>query len=365
MTCNGGFEACCAGEVAALGGKPAGQGKGFVLAEGPYQFMYVLNRFGRTFDRVFIEMTSANVASEDVVSELLAGCDLGLLGHVSSVTLGADEFVSRIRPRWITQLSSILPRKFGSEGKIRMVRGRSDVSLSLSVDGQRVSLYADTTGESLNFREYRVYNHPSSIRPTLAASLAIMAKPQGGILYDPFCGGGTLLIEAALMSSANPTHFRRGYRYQGFVDFDPKVEDLARPAKAAIPGFETIMGTDINGVHLKGCRKNLMAARLPDVVVALGDSTKTVLTKKADVIVTNPPYGVKGAKLNRVSLLNSRFLENLPNTLNEGGRAVVLTSDFESFKRLLKAKVFRLEDVARTLHGHLWVEGIAFSLIAS
>jgi 23S rRNA G2445 N2-methylase RlmL len=362
VSCHEGFEAFCADELVSLGGTVEGKGRGSVTLSGPFELIYTLNRFGRTFDRVMVQIASSSLSEADVVDELLSGCDFGLLGHVSGVTLDADEFVTRVRSRWITQLSSFLPRAFGSRGSVRLARRRSDASLYLCIEGETASLYADTTGESLNFREYRVYNHPSSIRPTLAASLLLMAKPRGGVLYDPFCGGGTILIEAAQMSRSRPTHRKRDYRYRGFVDFDPVAEEAAAPAKPVIPAFSSILGSEINSVHLKGCRRNLEGAGLPDVSVVLGDCTKTVLPKRADVIVTNPPFGVRGAKLNRMVLLYSRFIDNLPNVLKEGGRAVVVTSDFDELKRLLERKAIRQDGVARTLHSHLWVEGVAFTL---
>jgi putative N6-adenine-specific DNA methylase len=362
VTCHEGFEAFCADEIVSLGAIVEGKGKGSVTLSGPFELIYTLNRFGRTFDRVLVQIASSSLSEADVVDELLAGRDFGLLGHVSGVTLDADEFVTRVRSRWITQLSSLLPHALGIRGGTKQAGGRSDAYLYLCVEGERASLYADTTGDSLNIREYRVYNHPSSIRPTLAASLLLMAKPKGGILYDPFCGGGTILIEAAQMSKTVPIHKRRNYRYRGFVDFDPVAEAAAAPARPVVPRFTSILGSEINSVHLKGCKRNLESAGVQDVSVVLGDCTKTVLPRRADVLVTNPPFGVRGAKLNRMALLYARFFDNLPNVLKEGGRAVVVTSDFEELKRLLGRKGMRQDGVARTLHSHLWVEGVAFTL---
>jgi putative N6-adenine-specific DNA methylase len=362
VTCHEGFEAFCADELVSLGAAIESKGKGAVTLSGPFELIYTLNRFGRTFDRVMVKIAGSSLGESDVVDELLSGCDFGLLGHVSGVTLDADEFVTRVRSRWITQLSSFIPRAFGARGGTRRARGRSDAYLYLCVEGETASLYADTSGDSLNIREYRVYNHPSSIRPTLAASLLLMAKPRGGVLYDPFCGGGTILIEASQMSRARPTHKGREYRYRGFVDFDAAAEEAAVPAKPVLPAFTSILGSEINSVHLKGCRKNMMTAGVQDVSVVLGDCTKTVLPSRADVLVTNPPFGVRGAKLNRMGLLYARFIDNLPNLLKEGGSAVVVTSDFEELKRLLGRKGIRPYGEARTLHSHLWVEGVAFTL---
>lgn len=348
--------------MALLGGSPLGSGQGFVFLEGHPRLVYVLNRYARTAERVLVEMAAARLDEDDVVDSLISRCDFGLLGRVTGVTLDADESVTRLRSRWMTHLSSLLPRAFGSRGGVRVQRGRSDAYLYLGVDGSSASLYADTTGDSLNFREYRVYNHPSSIRPSLAASLVFMANADGGVLYDPFCGGGTILIEAALMSLARPTHARRTYRFRSFAEYTAEEERSASLNHPVIRPFEYEVGTEINSVHLKGCRKNLSAAGLGDLRVSLGDCTKTVLERRADVIVTNPPYGVRGSKLTRMEALSSRFLQNLPNILRPGGRAVVVTSDAEMLKREMARTGLVPSEVAKTLHSHLWVEGIAFRM---
>jgi tRNA G10 N-methylase Trm11 len=106
--------------------------------------------------------------------------------------------------------------------------------------------------------------------------------------------------------------------------------------------------------------KNIAAAGIPSVEVRLGDCTKTVLQPRADAVVTNPPYGVRGSKLNRMEILYSRFLANLPNVLKEGGRAVVVTSDSEELRRLLGIRGWKVDSAAKTLHGHLWVEAASF-----
>jgi 23S rRNA G2445 N2-methylase RlmL len=136
----------------------------------------------------------------------------------------------------------------------------------------------------------------------------------------------------------------------------------SRPARPSITPFGSFVGSEINSVHLKGCKKNLKTAGDLPVSVALGDCTKTVLKERADVIVTNPPFGVRGSKLNRMKQLYGRFLDNLPNIMKEEGRAVVVTSDFEDLKGALRGRGIPIEGAARTLHSHLWVEGIAFRL---
>ena len=362
VTCQEGFEDCCAREAGFLGGRAVDKGSGHVIVDGPFRLTYTLNRYGRTVERVMMELASAPLAEHGVMDSLISTCDLELLGPASGVTLDCDEFVKRIRPRWMTQLSTLLTRAFRTTSDVKTTDKRPEASLFLGVHGETASLYADTTGEPLNYREYRRYNHPSSIRPTLAASLVIMSDAKEGTLYDPFCGGGTILIEAALMSALRPTHTRRTYLYRNFLDFDPSEEERAVPPPNTLPKFNSFVGTDINSVHIRGCAKNVSAAGLSKVELRLEDCTRAVIQPRADAIVTNPPYGVRGSKANRMEELYQRFLANLPNLLKGGGRAVVVTSEGGSLKAMLARRKIVPTATAKTRHSHLWVEAVSFRL---
>jgi putative N6-adenine-specific DNA methylase len=361
--CNPGFEEASTKELLSLGLGVTGRGSGYVTAEAARESIYLLNRYGRTFDRVLFRVGFCGLYEGDVVSSILSSSDFRVLGRPSTMSLDADDFIARLRSRWVTGTHAALPAALGGRhGRVRLVRRDADASFFLTVEGEEVSLYVDTSGEPLNFREYRIYNHPSSIKPTLAASLVVMAECKGGAFLDPFCGGGTILIEAAMMAAARPTHSRRSYRFRNFAGHDAKAEAAAVPATSVIPPFASLSGVDINAVHLKGCRRNISAAGVQNVTVALADCTKSVASPRADVIVTNPPYGVRGSKLNRMGLLYDRFVANLPNLMKEGGTAVLVTSDFEEFRRILRGKGIPLIEGTRTLHSHLWVEAMKFRL---
>jgi 23S rRNA G2445 N2-methylase RlmL len=154
----------------------------------------------------------------------------------------------------------------------------------------------------------------------------------------------------------------RSYLYRKFIDYDPSEEERAAPVVGVLPGFDSFFGNDINSVHLRGCLKNISSAGVHNVEVRLGDSTKTLLEPRADAVVTNPPYGVRGSKLNRATMLYQRFLANLPNVLKAEGKAVVVTSDSDELRQQLASKGMKPDVTAKTLHGHLWVEGISFRL---
>lgn len=346
-------------EVSSVSWVTATPGYGFVHFDGPFELAYVCNRYCRTIEKVWLEIGSVGVqeagdASGLVDSELVASWTRG------PVLVKADDFVRSLRPGWLTQARKALADAGLSSGGGEPDEERS--TLLLSAEGKRVRLLLDTTGTSLSFREYRRYNHPSALRPTFAASMVLMASGSGGRLYDPFTGGGTILIEAALMSRSSPVHASRPYAYRSFTCYDPKAEEASAPRASAIAGFSSYLGCEINRTHLKGCLKNVEAAGLSDVVEAcLCDGTRRSLEPRASAIITNPPYGVRGAKRRRMEEMYSRFLHHLPRVLEEDGTGVLITTEFELVKGLLDELGYSVDVSIRARHGHLWVEVIRFS----
>lgn len=356
VLCNRGFERYAAREVLVLGGRASEVGDGSVFFEGEERTMYSANRYGRTFDRVLVQLSEVRLNEKDLPRGLIEGADWKMLKELSGLTLTADSFLRRVHPRLLTEVSALASKAVEEKRSA----SRKEIHLFLLARGASASLWLDTSGESLNRREYRVYNHPSSVKPTLAASLVLMGECRGGVLYDPFAGGGTILIEAGLMGLGRPTHLKRSYSYRQLETYDPKVELDSVPPRSVCPPFEGLIGSEINEVHLRGCLKNLRSAGLPEVRVKLEDCTRVVLDHKVDLVVTNPPYGVRGAKLGRMAKLYERWMLGLPKVLKANGVCVVVTTEHRLLRALVRSRGYRMMDSARTLHGDLWVEAVKF-----
>jgi len=173
-----------------------------------------------------------------------------------------------------------------------------DVRVHAFFESERVTLYLDTSGEPLFKRGWRKSLGEAPLKENLAAGILRLTKWQPGTpLLDPMCGGGTLLVEAAMMALRIAPGSMRGFGFEKLKSFDAALWEsiqaqtgATREPVHALP----IYGADLYGEQLKLARTNLSAAGLSDVVT-LKQANVLELPRPASsgVLVTNPPYGVR------------------------------------------------------------------------
>ena len=161
----------------------------------------------------------------------------------------------------------------------------------------QVTVGLDTTGESLHKRGYRKFTAKAPIAENLAAAL-IMLTPwkHDRILVDPFCGSGTILIEAALMAANIAPGMKRGFTAQRWAHLiDKKVwDDSYEEAREMVDlsvGVE-IEGSDIDPQMIHIAQQNARLAGV-DHLIKFEEKDVGRLAHKGryGFIITNPPYG--------------------------------------------------------------------------
>ncbi|KAF3363194.1 putative RNA methyltransferase slr0064 [Chlamydiales bacterium STE3] len=172
-----------------------------------------------------------------------------------------------------------------------------DVQLNLFMQGNKAILSFDTSGSALHKREYRQESGEAPLQETLAAALLTIAKFQGDeIVYDPCCGSGTLLIEAALMASNTPAQFfRKKFGFMNLPEFSEQAwlkiknqKDSERKTLSAGHFF----GTEINRNAYRICQANLRAVNLHrEIQIIQSDFREVDLPTAPNFIICNPPYG--------------------------------------------------------------------------
>lgn len=160
----------------------------------------------------------------------------------------------------------------------------------------RASLMIDLSGVPLHKRGYRPETVAAPLRETLAAAVAKIARPREGVVFcDPFCGSGTIAIEAAMQMKNIAPGVGRVFAAEEFPHFRKELWDNAREkAKAAIitdSGFEAI-ASDINPDCVRIAKESAKRAGVADVIEC---KCMDALTLEAEgrrgTIATNPPYG--------------------------------------------------------------------------
>ena len=157
------------------------------------------------------------------------------------------------------------------------------------------AVYLDTSGDGLYKRGYRAHNNGAPLRETLAAALVLLSRYRGRDPFcDPFCGSGTIPIEAALIAKNRAPGLDRSFDAQRWAFLPAKVwMDAADEAMdKEFEGDYEIWGGDLDPAAVELARRNAELAEVDDIVrFEAADARTFHWGGMYGRIVTNPPYG--------------------------------------------------------------------------
>jgi putative N6-adenine-specific DNA methylase len=169
--------------------------------------------------------------------------------------------------------------------------------LRVTILKDEVTVCIDTSGDSLHKRGYRKLTSKAPITETLAAAL-IMLTPwnKDRILVDPFCGSGTIPIEAAMLGARIAPGMNRNFLAETWSNLIPQDswEKAKEEAKAQVltDVQMNIQGYDLDGEIIKAARQNARWAGVDHLIHFQHKPLKELSnSKKYGFIITNPPYG--------------------------------------------------------------------------
>ena len=158
-----------------------------------------------------------------------------------------------------------------------------------------VTIGLDASGPSLHKRGYRARNAGAPLRETLAAALVLLSRYRGkGPLIDPFCGSGTIPIEAALIAKNRAPGLNRSFAAQRWAFVPPAawLDATQEALDGEYHGAYDILGSDLDPAAVDLARENARLAEVEDVVrLAVADARDFSPAAPAGRVVTNPPYG--------------------------------------------------------------------------
>ena len=168
-----------------------------------------------------------------------------------------------------------------------------DIRINLHIGNDLLTLSLDSSGESLHKRGYRVATTEAPINEVLAAGMLRMAGWHGqSDFYDPMCGSGTLLIEAALMArNIAPGVFRQSYAFEKWPDFDADLwNDIYNDDSQEREFTHRIYGSDASFYAIQQATKNVKSAGVQHDI-ELKQIRLEELQGGKGLIMMNPPYG--------------------------------------------------------------------------
>ena len=213
-----------------------------------------------------------------------------------------------------------------------------DLYLNVHIGGDIVTVSLDSSGESLHKRGYRVANTQAPINEALAAGMLLLAGWQGqGDFYDPMCGSGTLLIEAALIArNIAPGIYRKGFAFEKWANFDADLfEDVYSDDSREREFTHKIYGSDAGFYAMQTAMKNVESAGLQrDIEVKQIRVQELRLTEKdtdGALVMINPPYGERLAQDKDVMNLYKDMGTALKHQFS-GATAWIISSNDEALK---------------------------------
>ena len=207
--------------------------------------------------------------------------------------------------------------------------------IQFSIIKDYAEIFLDTTGTPLFKRGYRPGHVAAPLRETLAAALVGFARYRGRDAFcDPFCGSGTIAIEAALTARNRAPGLNRSFSAQNWVCLDKKIWSEAKEEARSreYNGEYHIFASDIDPKAVALSRENARRAGVEkDIVFAVADAGQFKAPAEKGVIVTNPPYGERMLERREAEALYTAFGKALKGT--EGWNWNIITSHpaFEQF----------------------------------
>ncbi|SFV15645.1 THUMP domain-containing class I SAM-dependent RNA methyltransferase [Pseudoduganella namucuonensis] len=381
--CPRGMEAALAeelGEIALLPGstlKVHNQVPGGVHCSGALEDSYRVNLHSRIASRVLMRMAAGGYKNENDIYDLtLAQPWEEWFGYDHTIRVDVTAVKSPLKSLEFTTLKikdAICDRFRDLYSKRPSVNTREpDMRIVGFLDAHQYIVYLDTSGEALFKRGWRDETGDAPLRENLAAGLLRVSgwKP-GTPLFDPMCGSGTILCEAAQMVQGIPPGARRQFAFEKFHDFDPTPWlDMKTSIKPnPLPSEPTIFGSDISGDMVAMTRHNLRCAGIMFEVPLKQIEAQQVQAPAAapGVMLTNPPYGerigVRGDSTLPEDDLAKSFYSAFGTTLKQrfaGWTVFLFTAD------LGLPKLLRLKEARKTpfFNGALECRLFRFDMVA-
>ncbi|MBX3357909.1 MAG: bifunctional 23S rRNA (guanine(2069)-N(7))-methyltransferase RlmK/23S rRNA (guanine(2445)-N(2))-methyltransferase RlmL [Phycisphaeraceae bacterium] len=310
-----GLESVVARELEHLGyqAKPIATGRVLFRGDPAGRAVCRANLWLRSADRVLIRVGEVPAADFDALFNGIKALPwerwiprngaFPVSGRCVRSQLSSEPAVQRATKR------AIVERLMSAHGAAELPETGARVSVDVSILRDVATLTIDTSGAGLHKRGYREGNPgEAALKETLAAGLVLLSvwRP-GRALVDPFCGSGTIAIEAAMIGRNMAPGLQRGFDAEGWGWIDTGIwrEERESARGAAEPRLSpTIHASDVDERAIRIAQANARAAGVErDIHFGVRDVKD--LSSKLDYgcVVTNPPYGVRLGEEREIAML--------------------------------------------------------------
>ncbi len=336
-----GLEDVLAEELRSLGAVNVEPGCRMVSFEGDLEMLYRANICCRTALSILKPIYKFIAKDSDSLYEMVKEynwSDVLSLEKTFSIdtTTHSNEFT---HSRFVTYrvkdaIVDYFKDRFGPDKRPGVRLSDADVKINVHIDGDRVTLSLNSSGESLHKRGWREAQTEAPINEVLAAGIILKSGWKGDTPFvDPMCGSGTFLIEAAMIAAnIKPGSYRKSFAFEQWTDFDSELFEkvLNEDSERRDIPFK-IYGADVSPKAIAIAERNVLAAGVDEYInlriKSLQQWDAAPVAGTPGVLITNPPYGER---------INNQDMELLYKTLGTklkrvfvGYNAWVISSNIE------------------------------------
>lgn len=345
-----GLELLLVDELRGLGATDAAEKLAGVTFTGNLELAYKACLWSRLANRILLRLAQLPAATPEEL-------------YASVQTIAWDEHLnpsSTLNVNFVTSHSNITHTLFGAQ-KVKdaivdqlrtkyqerpnVARSQADINVHIYLHHNIATISLDLSGESLHKRGYRLEQGAAPLKENLAAAILIRAgwkelAAQRGMLLDPMCGSGTLLIEGALMAGdVAPGLLHDYFGFLGWKKHDAALwQRLRQEAEArraqGIAAIPTIIGHDADPYAIKIAFANIERAGLHGKIhVEKRDVSVCTPKETLGLLVVNPPYGERLGEMPELQKLYTLLGERLKKDF-VGWQAAVFTGNPELGKTM-------------------------------
>ena len=309
-----GIEAVTKKEIEKLGYRNLTVKNGKVELKGGVRDIAVLNTWLRTAERVFIKMAEFRATSFEELFDKTYDLDWASLipvyGKMHIVGKSVKSQLYSVPDCQSIVKKAIIKSMSKSYGIDHFEEDEPVYKIEVAILKDIVTLSIDTSGTGLHKRGYRVNAGVAPLKETLAAALVMMSRwKYSQPMIDPFCGSGTILIEAAMFARNIAPGLNRSFVCEEWPDFDAQIFSRVRE-EANVKEFKDkeykLIGYDVDLQVLRQARSNAKAAGVgDDIAFEQRDFVDFASKFETACLVTNPPYGERLSEEEEVRQLNA------------------------------------------------------------
>lgn len=312
VTCPRGLEAPLSQELEQLKCQDIRAVDGGVACKGGMEQVYRINLHSRTASRVLLRLTKSGYRSEQDIykaAKNIRWTDWFDLEQTFKVKVEGKraqvkslDFVGLKIKDAVCDVFRDACGARPSVGKIR-----PDIRIHTFIDERDIQIFIDTSGEALFKRGYRQDTGEAPMRENLAAGLLLLAGYDGTQPFqDPFCGSGTIVIEAAWIATRRAPGLMRRFGFEKLKNFDAALwKKLQHEAETQIrPAPAPISGSDNDRHMIRAAVANAQAAEVDTFIrFEVKDAQDTRPNGEGGILISNPPYGVRLAEVQALQAL--------------------------------------------------------------